>query len=209
MSNRQSKRSEETKQAILEAAGSLFAAKGFESVTMREIAKEAGCSHTTIYLYFQDKEALLHHLVLPPLQNLEEEFKRLQQEGHKKPLRTLTQLGEKFILFCLRRRNMVNVLFMLKAERVDEPEPGLMINRIRNELFADLKQGIAWNFPDASAEELLSYARIYYYMLQGIVSTYMYNEEPLAQLLSRVMPLVTQGTEIFVAGIQAKRGGNQ
>src|SRR5690606_32810271 len=134
MSNRQSKRSEETKQAILEAAGSLFAAKGFESVTMREIAKEAGCSHTTIYLYFQDKEALLHHLVLPPLQNLEEEFKLLQQEGHKEPLRTLTQLGEKFILFCLRRRNMVNVLFMLKAERVDEPEPGLMINRIRNEL---------------------------------------------------------------------------
>ncbi len=61
-------RSEETKRMILKAAGKLFSEKGYDAVTMREIAKEAGCSHTTIYLYFKDKETLLHQLSMPTLQ---------------------------------------------------------------------------------------------------------------------------------------------
>ncbi len=50
---------EEMKAAVRAAAASLFTEKGYHSVTMREIAKEAGCSHTAIYLYFKDKEDLL------------------------------------------------------------------------------------------------------------------------------------------------------
>ncbi|GIP36004.1 TetR/AcrR family transcriptional regulator [Paenibacillus sp. J2TS4] len=207
--SRQTKRSEETKRAILEAAGSLFAMKGYETVTMREIAREAGCSHTTIYLYFEDKETLLHHLVLPPLLQLTEEFKQLLANGSLEPLRTLIQLSEKFILFCMRQRNMADIFFGVKSERVDEPQPKLEMNRIRNELFSLIRQGIALNIPEADAEELLSYARIYYYMMQGMVTTYTYSEEPLAQLLTRVMPLVSQGAEIFITGIQTKRGGNE
>lgn len=65
MSSKQEQRSEETKRSILAAAGLLFASRGYDSVTMREIAKEAGCSHTTIYIYFKDKEALLQQLSLP------------------------------------------------------------------------------------------------------------------------------------------------
>ena len=42
-----------TRDRILEAASSLFAEKSFQEVGIREIAKRAGCSHTTIYLYFK------------------------------------------------------------------------------------------------------------------------------------------------------------
>ena len=48
-----------TRDRILEAASSLFAEKSFREVGIREIAKRAGCSHTTIYLYFKNKDEIL------------------------------------------------------------------------------------------------------------------------------------------------------
>jgi AcrR family transcriptional regulator len=77
VASKQELRSEETKRSILAAAGNLFAVRGYDAVTMREIAKEAGCSHTTIYIYFKDKEALLHQLSMPPLLSLMERMETL------------------------------------------------------------------------------------------------------------------------------------
>jgi AcrR family transcriptional regulator len=48
--------------AILQAAGELFAAHGYESTSMRKIAERIGYSPTTIYLYFRDKDDLLQCL---------------------------------------------------------------------------------------------------------------------------------------------------
>ena len=45
--------------AILEAAKKLFAEKGFDSATMREVAMQAGVAERTIYEYFKNKEDLL------------------------------------------------------------------------------------------------------------------------------------------------------
>jgi AcrR family transcriptional regulator len=77
--SKQMKRSEETKNSIITAAQKLFAEQGYDTVTMREIAKEAGCSHTTIYIYFKDKVALLNQLAMPSLL----ELKLLMEEAVK------------------------------------------------------------------------------------------------------------------------------
>lgn len=49
----------ERRQCILEAAASVFARKGFEKATTREIAEAAGVSEGTIYNYFASKQQLL------------------------------------------------------------------------------------------------------------------------------------------------------
>ncbi len=56
---RRARRAEERRQTILQAAASVFAAKGFEKATTREIALEADISEGTIYNYFDSKEQLL------------------------------------------------------------------------------------------------------------------------------------------------------
>lgn len=43
---------------ILDAAESLFAQRGVESVGMKDIARVAGCSRATVYRYFETREAL-------------------------------------------------------------------------------------------------------------------------------------------------------
>lgn len=44
---------------ILDAAITVFANKGFHRATIRDIAKEAGIADGTIYIYFENKTALL------------------------------------------------------------------------------------------------------------------------------------------------------
>lgn len=51
-------RNEAASDRILEAAGTLFAERGVESVGMNDIAKTAGCSRATLYRYFENREAL-------------------------------------------------------------------------------------------------------------------------------------------------------
>ncbi|MBU6443632.1 MAG: TetR/AcrR family transcriptional regulator [Alphaproteobacteria bacterium] len=50
-------------QEILDAAMSVFAAKGYAGTRMEDIAHEAGITKGTIYLYFENKEAVLKALV--------------------------------------------------------------------------------------------------------------------------------------------------
>ena len=51
-----------TRQRILETAGQLFAAKGFEASTTRDIADAAGIASGTLFNYFATKEAILASL---------------------------------------------------------------------------------------------------------------------------------------------------
>ena len=43
---------------IIQAAERVFAVKPFNEVSIRDIAREAGISHATIYRYFPDQQAL-------------------------------------------------------------------------------------------------------------------------------------------------------
>ena len=51
------------KQALIDAALKLFASKGFDTTTTREIAACAGCAEGLIHRYFNGKAGLLPALV--------------------------------------------------------------------------------------------------------------------------------------------------
>lgn len=54
---------EATKQALLEAASQVFAARGFDAATTREVAQRAGVNEQLIQRYFGGKEGLLFTLI--------------------------------------------------------------------------------------------------------------------------------------------------
>lgn len=58
MSNRERKKIEK-RQRILDAAVKVIAKNGFQGTTISEVAAEAGVADGTIYLYFENKDALL------------------------------------------------------------------------------------------------------------------------------------------------------
>jgi AcrR family transcriptional regulator len=58
------------REAILDAALTVFAEHGFEAARLEDMAKRAGVAKGTLYLYFKDKEALFEALVrsaVPPI----------------------------------------------------------------------------------------------------------------------------------------------
>ena len=60
------------KEQIIEAARNLFHQFGFKKVSMDEIAKEAGVTKKTIYMYFSSKEELLKYFIQEEITNMEE-----------------------------------------------------------------------------------------------------------------------------------------
>jgi len=203
MRSRQEIRSEETKNAIITAAGRLFAEQGYEAVTMREIAKAVGCSHTTIYIYFKDKEALLHQLSMGPMQALQANMESVLADPALSPDERLKLVTNDFIEFCFQNRNMFTIFFITKATRVDEVDPVLEINKLRIHLFAMLQQAIRSCLQgDISDGGELAYARIYFFMLHGMVATYVHSEEPVESLMERLTPTFRLGIDALLAGFK-------
>lgn len=196
-------RSEETKKLILESAAKLFAKKGYDAVTIREIAKDAGCSHTTIYLYFKDKETLLHELSVPSLQELHHKLKVISKVDSLSADIKLKELSLEYISFCLKNRSMYDVFFNAKSSRVDE-KPELHINQLRIEIFELLKSVIEENLSISDDEQLLAFSRIFYYQLNGVLSTYSYQHEPLEVLMERLKPTFNLAIDILLLGFQEK-----
>lgn len=66
---------EERRQQILTAAATVFAEKGFDRATIRDVARAAGMAEGSIYNYFKDKQDLLVHLprqfLLSPIQTVQ------------------------------------------------------------------------------------------------------------------------------------------
>ncbi len=76
---------DEARRKILEVATTLVLQKGYQQVTMGDIASEAGISRPTLYLYFTDKEELF----LAILQGLIKEVGDVAEESLSNPAKGL------------------------------------------------------------------------------------------------------------------------
>lgn len=125
ITERREREKEEIRHRILDAARELFAAEGYEKVTMRRIAEVIEYSPTTIYLHFEDKDDLVTALC-------HEDFARLLEAMRAAPVpddpvETIRQLGRAYCAFALRHPNQYRFMFMTpvgKEERLEDGNPG-------------------------------------------------------------------------------------
>ena len=202
--NKKELKAAETKKKIISAAGKLFSERGYNAVTIREIAKEAGCSHTAIYLYFKDKDTLLHELSMPALHELKRRLVEIAQSEREAPEEKLKEISRIFVLYCLENENMYWVFLGANASRVDVEKPELEINKIRIELFQLLMHVIQECLLIEKNEQLLGFTRIFFYMLHGIVGTYSPLNESLSELMERLGDTFDNGVEILLIGFKEK-----
>ena len=76
------RRKEARPEEILHAALDLFTQKGFSATRMLDVAKQAGISKGTLYLYFDNKEAIfravVQEMITPRLDEFEQQVKNYQ-----------------------------------------------------------------------------------------------------------------------------------
>lgn len=71
----------DTKQKIIRVATRLFAQKGFEGVSIREISRKARVNLAAINYYFQTKEQLYMAVIIPYFEKMRDHMAELARQG--------------------------------------------------------------------------------------------------------------------------------
>ncbi|MBE5102261.1 TetR/AcrR family transcriptional regulator [Priestia aryabhattai] len=197
-------KAKETKKRILNAASELFSIKGYDSVTMREIAKKANCSHSTIYLYYQDKNQLLEKLAVPPLLILSKRIDRTINREQLDSLSKLKATARDIVNFSIKNRSLYLMYMTINSEKVDEEYYSLEVNSIRSALFKKLQKIISLHCSYLSEDEILKYGRMIFFQIHGTIMTYINSEEGSSSIRLRIIPILDESLEILLQGIRGK-----
>jgi AcrR family transcriptional regulator len=124
VAERKTKKKEELRELILEGAKKLFVKNGIDATTIRNIADAVDYSVGTVYVYFKDKNAILHALHTQGFAQLAGDFKVLYNVTN--PMVRLRAMGKVYISFALQNPDMYDLMFNLKA-------PMEFLNTLQNE----------------------------------------------------------------------------
>jgi AcrR family transcriptional regulator len=111
----------ELKSLIMDTARRLFAAEGYEAVSMRRIADAIEYSATAIYVHFKDKDALIREICLEDYGKLSAMSAKLGKVAD--PIERIRHLGISYIRFAVKHPNHYRLMFMTPHKDVEmEPE---------------------------------------------------------------------------------------
>lgn len=160
-----------TEQAIRKAAIQLISRGGYESMSLRQLAAQAGVNTGTLYLYYQGKKELLASLVLDYLEELllAWQHTRPRHSGADQELLAFVAFHVRYHL--LRKEEGVLGNMELRSLEGDDLE---MVKQARHAYLREiqniLEQGIAQDRFDCDEPKLL--AHILFNMLTHVCSWY-------------------------------------
>ena len=103
---------------ILNQARQTLVSEGYRALSMRRLADSVGCTATSIYLYFQNKDALFHALIDEGIELLHQKLVQAGQSAGEAKDR-LQDLAEAFLDFGLKNPEYYEVMFLLHPEHME------------------------------------------------------------------------------------------
>ena len=102
---------------ILEETRHLLISEGLNRLSIRMIARAVGCSVGTIYVYFKNKDVLVHDLIAEGFEMLIAVLEKAQV-AYSRPLDRLAALARAYIDFALQNPEYYEIMFMLKPQQM-------------------------------------------------------------------------------------------
>jgi AcrR family transcriptional regulator len=99
---------ENRKQAIVEVAEAILREKGLDAVTIRNVAKKAGLSSGSMYMYFKNKEELLLSMLIQNLGILKQDMITCMDK--KNPLEAIKKMAHHYKSYFIRFGKYINIL---------------------------------------------------------------------------------------------------
>lgn len=96
---------------LLECARKRFREKDVDSLSLREVARRVGVSHTAPYRHFADKEALLAAVAQEGFQMLHYVLKTAMSQTPFAPLKQLQETGMAYVDFALEHSSHYRLMF--------------------------------------------------------------------------------------------------
>ncbi len=107
------------RQDILDAAGRLFSAEGYQNITFRRIAEEVGYSQSALFYYFKDKEEVVKALCVQTFEGLSQITAKIVDE-HPDPLARLLQMSRAYIQFGREHPHHYRLVFDPSSELIGQ-----------------------------------------------------------------------------------------
>lgn len=151
---RKEREKEMRRNAIIDAAEQVFFSKGIENATMDEVAELAELSKGTLYLYFKNKNELLHAIVGRGLQILHSRFiKAVEKE--EKGIDKIKALGSAYFEFFKEEPDYYAIMLHHDTYDLDphilENNPNFALcNELGNKLFAIMQEAARVGIEDGS-----------------------------------------------------------
>jgi AcrR family transcriptional regulator len=111
VAERRAREKEVLRQAILEAAGEIVVADGHTSLSIRKIADKIEYAPSTIYLYFQDKYAILAAISVGHFEELTDKLAVMNQAAGN-PVEALRTGMRSYVDFGLAHPNQYQITFL-------------------------------------------------------------------------------------------------
>ncbi len=166
--------------AILDEARRVLAQNGHSALSMRRIAAAVGCSATSIYLYFEGRDALIYALIDEGMSSLHDRLQAALGESTE-PVARLRGLARAYLEFGLAHPHSYEVMFTLRAERMARyPQESYRKARKNLELFTDQVAQVPGN--GLCGDRLQTVATLVWAALHGTVTLL------LAQRIDRALP---------------------
>ena len=101
------------RETILESAHQLFVDKGFDEVSLRNIAEAIEYSPATIYLYFKDKNEIFYALHGEAFKKFNDFMSPLATV--KDPFKRLIKMGELYMEFTFKFPKYYDIMFIMQS----------------------------------------------------------------------------------------------
>ena len=117
------------RQQTLDVARRLIGERGYRDVSMRDIASEVGCSVSSLYLYFDGRDALIHTLI-------DEGYERWYREmmavagRPPEPWARLEAIARRYVAFGLEQPELYEIMYMFNPRSMQRL-PRELFRRIR------------------------------------------------------------------------------
>ncbi len=102
LAERREEEKERRRLDIIEAAERLYAAHGWDTLTMEQVGREARVSRALLYVYFRDKEDLLLAITVRALEDLRERFEAAETD-ESQGIEQVAAMGEAYARFAAER----------------------------------------------------------------------------------------------------------
>jgi len=148
---RLSNRSNETREKIIEAARKLFSEKGYDGVSMEDIAQASGVRKSLIYYYFPSKEILFEEIWIGVIDELENELFH-EVENEKSIVAAIKRLIRKYVEFTLNKSELSK---LIARERMNVLESGSNLSKAKRR-YIDLLGKVEKIFEKGKEENVLN-----------------------------------------------------
>lgn len=194
------------------AAEQLFFKKGMENTSMNDIAKEAGYSKATLYVYFKNKEELVSILVLESMQKLYDYIKLALEksndtkERYREICYALVKYQEEYPFYFKMVLEKLKVDFESTHFLPEEKETFLIGERINDLLNNFVKDGMACG-EIRSDMEILPTIFSFWGMLSGLIQIATNKEEYIEQQMKKSKKeFLSYGFELLYNSIKMQGG---